>query len=72
MDLVLSLNTDYYLLPINNCIQLSMGTWSIASFRVKNALVDNWYQQLDIILHNVPMNIIASNQGWRLEQLPFN
>lgn len=71
MDLVLSLNTDYYLLPINNCIQLSMGTWSIASFRVKNALVDNWYQQLDIILHNVPMNIIASNQGWRLEQLPL-
>lgn len=71
MDLVLSLNAQYYRLSASHCTHLSIATWPIASVRIKNALVDNWYQQLDILLQSVPMNIIANHQGWRLEQLPL-
>jgi hypothetical protein len=70
-DLVITLNAHYYLIS-NRCVNL-MTTWPIASVRLKNTLLDNWYQNLDIILHDIttPMNIIANDQRWGIEYLPL-
>jgi NB-ARC domain len=68
-DLVMTLNAHAYLVS-NHCVNL-MTTWPMVSVRLKNTLVDNWYQNLDIVLHHFPMNIIANNQRWSLERLPL-
>lgn len=69
-DLVITLNAHYY--PVSNsCVNL-MTTWSIANIRLRKTLEDNWYQNLDIILNHIPMNIIANSNGrWGLEYLPL-
>ena len=70
-DLIITLNAHYYLIS-NICLRL-MTTWPVATVRLKNSLVDNWYQNLDIILHNKhnPMNIIFNNDHWGLERSPL-
>lgn len=70
-DLVITLNAHYYLVS-NICLRL-MTTWPIAIIRLKNSLVDNWYQNLDIILNNEqsPVNIIPQNDHWDLAHTPL-
>ncbi|MES2141701.1 MAG: NB-ARC domain-containing protein [Pseudomonadota bacterium] len=39
---------------------------------LKNALLDNWYQKLNILLDTIPRSIIsAGNESWALEVVPL-
>lgn len=73
-DLVLTLNIPFYFIAdyCNCCIPLH-SLWSLATIRLKNALLDNWYQKLDIFLEEIiPKNIVfTEHETWALEEVPL-
>ncbi|MES2141710.1 MAG: NB-ARC domain-containing protein [Pseudomonadota bacterium] len=70
-DLIIKLNTYYYLLN-GQCILLD-NSWVIATIRLKKALLTEWHQKLDILLEdNRPRNILyTKNNGWTLTDKPL-
>lgn len=69
-DLIISIEANYYLL-VTNCIRLE-SSWPIARIKLHGACVDNWYQYLEIILHETSLAIAASERGkWHFEKYPL-
>lgn len=71
-DLILSLYANYYF-STSSCIPLAQNTYRIAKIILKKALVNYWYQDLDIILDDFqhPMNIIFEEEKWKLVRIPL-
>ncbi len=69
-DLILILSTYTYSLS-NRCINLD-SSWTLATIRLKDALLDNWYQKLDIFLEDaISKHIIFSeDEVWTLMAAP--
>lgn len=69
-DLIITLAVDYYLLE-KKCVRLE-SHWSIAKIKLVAACIDNWYQDLEIILANTSLSIVANEDGkWCLEKYPL-
>jgi NB-ARC domain len=71
-DLIIYLYANYYF-SASGCIQLAQNSYRIAEIILKNALINYWYQNLDIILdeHQHPMNIIFDEDKWKLAPIPL-
>jgi hypothetical protein len=70
-DLVLKLSIPFYF-RANRCVSLD-SFWHLATIRLRHALLNNWYQKLDIFLQNaVPRNIFfTENETWVLQEIPL-
>jgi hypothetical protein len=70
-SLILSLKVDYYWLSMTECAPLE-SIWPIVTIRLHNALMDNSYQNLEVILDNSPL-IIAFDERihWHLQAYPL-
>jgi|GEM_PF-3016448 len=69
-DLIISAEINYY--PIGTtCVRLE-NTWPVAKIKLSAACVNNWYQQLEVILHKTSLAIIANEKGdWHFEHYPL-
>lgn len=69
-DLIIILAVNYYLLG-NECVRLE-SKWPIAKIKLSAACMDNWYQDLEIILANTSLTIAANENGqWYFEKYPL-
>lgn len=69
-DLIIILAVNYYLLG-NECVRLE-NKWPIAKIKLSAACMDNWYQDLEIILANTSLTIAANENGqWYFEKYPL-
>lgn len=68
-DLVFTINIPFYFLA-DRCIPIS-SSWTLATIRLKNALLDNGYERLDIFLEdNIARNIILTDDEiWTLTEM---
>ncbi|MES2142328.1 MAG: NB-ARC domain-containing protein [Pseudomonadota bacterium] len=70
-DLILTLYTNYYFSVSTGCSPLALSSYPLLKILLKNALNNYWYQDLDIILHDHPMNIIYDEDNWKLAPIPL-
>lgn len=71
-DLILSLNTRFYFSE-GTCVLL-LSTWPLMHIKLKNALLNLWYQKLDIFLKDdtIPRRItLSTNDNWQLTEAPL-
>lgn len=69
-DLTLNLYTNYHF-SASGCTPLAQTSYRIAQIILKKALINYWYQDLDIILDKHPMNIIFEEDNWKLVPIPL-
>ena len=69
-DLIISVEVNYYFLE-KACVRLE-STWPAVKIKLSAACVNNWYQQLEVILHKTSLAIIANEEGaWHFEHYPL-
>ncbi len=70
-DLILSLKVNHRWLSTTECLP-SVTVWSIATIKLRNALVDDAYQNLEIFFHNSPLRITFDERiNWHLQAYPL-
>lgn len=68
-DLLLTLKVNYRWLT--GCVSLE-SFWPIVTIKLRNALLDNAYQNLEILLYNIPAVIALNEQKkWYFEAYPL-
>lgn len=69
-DLIISAEINYY--PIGTTCTRLESTWPVARIKLSAACVNNWYQQLEVILDKTSLAIIANEEGdWHFEHYPL-
>lgn len=70
-SLILSLKADHYWLSMTECTLLE-SVWPIVTIKLHNVLVDNSYQNLEVILDNNPLVIAFDERiNWHLQAYPL-